>query len=586
MSRRVLLACGVALLAALGGLATDASGLLLRGERDTVDLRFAARGAHPAPEVVVVGIDDVTFGDLGEQWPFPRSLHGKAIDALRTAGAGLIVYDIQFTEQSTIPEDLALYDAVARAPGTILATSEIGPGGTTNILGGDANLAEIGAIPAASHLPKDGRGVIRRFTASVDGLDTIAGAVATAVHGRPIPADAMPAGGALIDYRGGPGTIAHIPFSEVIDPDWTPPEALRGAVVVVGATAPSLQDVHLTPAGSGNPMSGPEVQANAIWTALHDAPLREAPLWADLLAIALLGVFAPLLSIRVRFSRVAAAAGAMAVVYVALAFHAFHGQGIVLEIVEPVFALVVGTLAIGLVSYLTETRERRRAQWLNAVLEEKVRERTAQLRATQLDVVHRLSAASEQRDNETGLHIVRMSRIAEALALAAGISPAEAEELRDAAVLHDIGKLGVPDYVLLKDGRLTDEEREIMKLHTIQGAEILSGSESPLLQLGEMIARTHHERWDGTGYPLGTAGDAIPLPGRICAIADVFDALVSVRRYKAGWPLDRALDEFRLQRGRQFDPHLVDVFITIAPELYEELHYARDADTVEAPAVA
>lgn len=586
MSRRALLACGVALLAALGGLVADATGLLQRGERDTVDLRFAARGAHPAPEVAVVGIDDVTFGDLGEQWPFPRGLHGDAIDALRKAGAGLIVYDVQFTEESEIAEDLALFEAVARAPGTILATSEIGPGGTTNILGGDANLAEIGAIPAASHLPKDERGVIRRFTASVDGLDTIASAAVKAVHGRPIPADAMPDGGALIDYRGEPGTIAHIPFSEVIDPGWTPPGWLRGAVVVVGATAPSLQDIHLTPAGSGNPMSGPEVQANAIWTALHDAPLREAPPWADVLAIVGFGVFAPLLSLRVRFSRVAAASGLVAVAYVALAFHVFHGSATVLEIVEPVFALVAGTLGMGLVSYLTETRERRRAEWLNVVLEEKVRERTEQLRATQLDVVHRLSAASEQRDNETGLHIVRMSRVAQALALAAGLGQAEAEELRDAAVLHDIGKLGVPDHVLLKDGRLTDEEREIMKLHTIQGADILAGSESPLLQLGEMIARTHHEHWDGTGYPLGIAGEAIPLPGRICAIADVFDALVSVRRYKAGWPLERALDEFRTERGRQFDPQLIDLFLTIAPALYDELRYAEDGETAEAPALA
>jgi putative two-component system response regulator len=144
----------------------------------------------------------------------------------------------------------------------------------------------------------------------------------------------------------------------------------------------------------------------------------------------------------------------------------------------------------------------------------------------------------------------------------------------------------VPDYVLLKDGRLTDEEREIMKLHTIQGADILAGSESPLLQLGELIARTHHERWDGAGYPRGIAGEAIPLPGRICAIADVFDALVSVRRYKAGWPLDEALDEFRRQRGHQFDPQLVDIFLTIAPALYEELHYARDTETTEAPAIA
>ena len=333
-------------------------------------------------------------------------------------------------------------------------------------------------------------------------------------------------------------------------------------------------------------MSGPEVQANAIWTALHDAPLREAPLWIDLLAIVGLGVFAPLLSLRIRFSRVAAASGALGAAYIALAFHVFHGRGTVLEIAQPIVALVVGTLAIGLVGYLTETRERRRAEWLNAVLEEKVRERTAQLRATQLEVVHRLSAASEQRDNETGLHIVRMSRIAQALALAAGLSPAEAEELRDAAVLHDIGKLGVPDYVLLKHGRLTGEEREIMKLHTIRGADILAGSESPLLQLGEMIARTHHERWDGTGYPLGTAGEEIPLPGRICAIADVFDALVSVRRYKAGWSLDAALDEFRAQSGRQFDPRLVEIFLTIAPALYDELRYLHDEIAEETPSPA
>ena len=403
--------------------------------------------------------------------------------------------------------------------------------------------------------------------------------------GRPIPAAAMPEDGALIDYRAGPGTIEQIPFSQVIDPDWEPPEWLRGAIAVVGATAPSLQDVHLTPAGSGNPMSGPEVQANAIWTALHDAPLREAPRgriswrsWDGNLRPAPEPP-RPLQPDRRRRGgrgRGLRRAG----------LPPLPRPGVVLEIVEPVFALAAGTLAIGLVSYLTETRERRRGQWLNTVLEEKVRERTAQLRATQLEVVHRLSAASEQRDNETGLHILRMSRIAQALAQAAGMGAAEAEELRDAAVLHDIGKLGVPDYVLLKEGRLTDEEREIMKLHTLQGAEILAGLRVAPAAAGRADRRTHHERWDGTGYPLGTRGEAIPLPGRICAIADVFDALVSVRRYKAGWTLERALEEFRLQSGRQFDPRLVDVFLTIAPALYEELHYAHDGVAEEVAARA
>jgi putative two-component system response regulator len=250
---------------------------------------------------------------------------------------------------------------------------------------------------------------------------------------------------------------------------------------------------------------------------------------------------------------------------------------VVVPVVVPVATLTAATLATGVESYLRESRERRRQAWLAEVLEGKVHERTEQLRATQLEVVSRLSQASESRDHETGQHIERMSRIAEALGRATGMSEREAEELRHAAVLHDIGKIGVPDHVLLKHGRLTDEEREIMQGHTTIGATILAGSGSPLVRLGETIALTHHERWDGGGYPHGLAGEAIPLEGRICAIADVFDALVSPRRYKAGWSLEEALAELADQRGRQFDAALVDLFIGIAPRLYDELGYAGDA---------
>lgn len=580
MRRRTLLACGVALLAVLGSLSADAAGLLDRVEQDTVDARFGLRGDHTPPDVAVVGIDDVTFGALGTQWPFPRSMHAAAVTALRRAGAGRIVYDVQFTEQTEPAQDLALYDALAGAPGTILATTEVGPGGSTNVLGGDENLAAIGVRAAAAYLPSDGRGVVRRVTRSVDGLDTIAVATAESVLGHPLPAHLIPAGGALIDYRGRPGTIRTLSFSDVIEKGWVPPAWLRGAIVVVGATSPSLQDVHLTPTSRGNPMSGPEVQANAIWTALHGVPLRTAPDWLDILLVVAMGVGAPLASLRIRYSIVVSGAAVIAVGDAVAALVAFR-SGVVVELVEPLVALAAGTLGIGLVGYFTETRERRRMAIVNALLDEKVRERTAQLRATQLDVVRRLSQASESRDNETGMHIERMSRIAEALALAVGISAPEAEEIRHAAVLHDIGKLGVPDYVLLKEGRLTTEEREIMKLHTLEGAGILAGSESPLLRLGEVIARTHHEHWDGGGYPLGVAGEEIPLPGRICAIADVFDALVSVRRYKTGWPLEKALDEVRAQSGRQFDPRLVRVFLSIAPGLYADLAYAADDARVE-----
>lgn len=584
MTRRTLLACGIAVLAAVGGLCADAAGILDRAERDTVDFRFVARGDHAPPDVAVVGIDDVTFGVLRRRWPFRRTLHARAVTALHDAGVRQIVYDVQFTEPSGPPhqsDDLALYDALAEAPGSILATSEVGPGGSTNVLGGDRNLAAIGVRAAAGHLPKDGRGVVRRFTRSVDGLDTLAVASAESVLGHALPAGVVPEEGALIDFRGGPGTIRHLSFSDVIAPGWVPPGWLRGAVVVVGATSPSLQDMHLVPTSQGNPMSGPEVQANAIWTALHGAPLRAAPDWFDILSVVLLGIAAPLATLRFRFGTVAIATAVVGAGFAAASLVAFRA-GVVMELIEPLAALFAGLLGIGIVGYLTETRERRRIALVNAVLDEKVRERTAELRATQLEVVQRLSQASESRDNETGRHIERMSRVAEALALATGMAVDDAEELRHAAVLHDIGKLGVPDYVLLKEGRLTDEEREIMKTHTIEGAGILAGSSSPLLRLGEVIARTHHEHWDGGGYPRGIAGEEIPLPGRICAIADVFDALVSVRRYKAGWPLERALAEFRAQRGRQFDPLLVDAFLTIAPGLYDELDYARDPQAEEA----
>jgi putative nucleotidyltransferase with HDIG domain len=342
----------------------------------------------------------------------------------------------------------------------------------------------------------------------------------------------------------------------------------------VGATAPSLQDVHLTPTSDGNPMAGPEVQANAIWSALH-GDLRRAPGWLGILAVVAMGLVAPLASLRVRFMAVAAGAVLVAAAVAGGALLAFLG-GVVVPVVAPLLALTIGTLATGVVSYLRESEERRRQAWLAEVLEGEVRLRTEQLRATQLEVVTRLSQASEQRDHETGRHIERMSRIAEALGRATGMDAAEAEALRHAAVLHDIGKLGVPDAVLMKPGLLTDEERVVMQRHTVAGARILEGSESPLLVMGEQIALTHHERWDGGGYPLGLAGEAIPLVGRICAVADVFDALVSARRYKPGWPLGEALDELRAQRGRQFDPRLVDAFAPIAPALYAELGYADD----------
>jgi response regulator RpfG family c-di-GMP phosphodiesterase len=260
----------------------------------------------------------------------------------------------------------------------------------------------------------------------------------------------------------------------------------------------------------------------------------------------------------------------LAVAYLGLAYLAFL-QGWIIPVVAPLAGLALSAVGTVTASYLTERRERRRVALHNAVLEQAVRERTAELHDTQLEVVRRLAHAAEWRDEDTGAHVERIGILCERLALAAGFSATDAETLRHAAVLHDVGKIGVPDRVLLKPDRLDEDEWEIMKTHAEIGASMLAGSPSPLVQLGEEIARTHHERWNGTGYPAGLRGEEIPLAGRICAICDVFDALRSRRPYKDAWTLDEAIAEIERQRGRHFDPALVDLFLPLAPGLAAEL---------------
>lgn len=203
----------------------------------------------------------------------------------------------------------------------------------------------------------------------------------------------------------------------------------------------------------------------------------------------------------------------------------------------------------------------------NKILEVRVAERTKELYDTRLDIVRRLARAAEYRDNDTGMHVIRMSQYCAKLGKAAGLSDAQCDLLLTASPLHDVGKIGIPDSVLLKPGKLTPEEWEIMKTHTFIGGELLAGSTSPLMKMAEMIAASHHEKWDGTGYPKGLKGEDIPLVGRICAICDVFDALTSKRPYKQAWSVEDAVTEIKNQSGKQFDPHLVECFLKILPEI-------------------
>jgi putative two-component system response regulator len=196
----------------------------------------------------------------------------------------------------------------------------------------------------------------------------------------------------------------------------------------------------------------------------------------------------------------------------------------------------------------------------NVSLESIVNLRTEALKKTQLQMVQKLGRAAEYRDNETGGHILRMSHIAALLARALGYSEEQAQLLLHASPMHDVGKIAIPDRILLKRDKLDPDEWEIMKSHTTVGHRILYCEETELLQLAAEIALHHHERWDGSGYPHGLAGDAIPQSCRIVAVADVFDALLSKRPYKEVWSLDAALAFINAQAGRHFDPAVVAVF--------------------------
>jgi CHASE2 domain-containing sensor protein len=548
-------------LAALLAAAAWGAGVLGPLERESVDARYAVRGPAPAAGVVVVAIDERSISALGD-WPWRRRLHAEAVDRLRQAGAREIVYDVQFTEPSPHPaDDVALYRALGRAGGAVLATGASDDRGHTTVLGGDAMLARIHSRAGAANFPTDSGGVIRRYALRIGRLPTLAAVVAQRLHHPLSPADFAADGTAPLDFHGGPGGFPRVSFSDLLA-GRVPRSVLRGKIVVVGATAPTLQDRHATATSGTDTMAGPELQANAIATALRGNPLRDGPGWLAPVLIALLALAVPLASLRARARVVSAVAGGLALVTLAGAQLAFdHGR--IVPVAAPLLALALGTVGALVVAYLIEATRRRRAATHTAALEREVAARTRELRATQLEVIQRLGRAAEHRDDETGSHLKRMSLLCGRLARAAGADDARADEIEQASLLHDIGKIGIPDGILHKPGKLEPHERAIMQTHTIIGAELLEGSPSRVLQTAELIARTHHERWDGTGYPAGLRGDDIPWVGRIAALCDVYDALLTARPYKRAWSAEEALAHIEAESGAHFDPTLAAVFVAL-----------------------
>src|SRR5918994_2498244 len=317
-------------------------------ELDPVSQRLEIRGNNGAPpDLVVVGIDDVTFGELQQRWPFPRRLHAEAVDRLSEAGAQVIAYDIQFTEPTNPRDDNALVTAVDRADGVVLATTEVDRRGRANVFGGHEGLRAVGARAGNSNLLNDEDGAVRRMPYSVDGLTSFSVAASDVFRGE---RDRVRTGSEWIDYAGDPGTVDYVSFSRLLSGEYAD-GLFDGKIAVVGAKAPSLQDTHTTSVGEGAQMSGPEVQANAIATVLAGFQLSEAPHLLNIGLIVLLGLMGPATALALGPLR-AAIYGALAAVLFAVAVQLAFNSGLIVSFLYPLGSLllgVAGALAIGLV---------------------------------------------------------------------------------------------------------------------------------------------------------------------------------------------------------------------------------------------
>jgi two-component system, response regulator RpfG len=223
-----------------------------------------------------------------------------------------------------------------------------------------------------------------------------------------------------------------------------------------------------------------------------------------------------------------------------------------------------------------------RADWL----EVKVSEAVHAVHVREREMLLRLAKAGEYRDEDTGRHVDRMARYSRIIADGLGLAIDEREVIELAAPMHDIGKIGIPDEILLKPGAHTSDETRVMRQHTVVGYEILKGSPSKYLQTGALIALHHHERYDGSGYPNGLTGESIPLPARIVAVADVFDAMTSVRPYKQAWPVDDAIRYIKQQVGKHFDPPCADAFLRSVRDVRDVFHQLSDTGSPDAAGVA
>lgn len=372
--RRVVLLLGIAIVASSLSLLIRSNHFLRRPEQQAIDARFQIRGAEPVRTAgfVIVGIDGRTFSDFNNQglhsnWPLLRRYDARVIDRLRRAGAKLIAFDLQFTEQTDVSDDNALIEAVGRAHNMVLSTTDVGPHGTTDVLGGDVLLRKLGARAADTSVTPDTDGTIRTTQYSIQGLKTFGVAVAENATGRPVHASLFggPSHPVPVDYAGPPGTVRTISYSRVYDGRF-PAGMFADKIVIVGATSSAIiQDVHETPTSSGTQMSGPEFLANAAATVLDGIPLRDASASLTTLLIVALALVICLVAVRVGTIGVALAGFGLLVLWSLAAQLAFN-SGTLLDYSDPAASLVLATCGAVIVGWWAEDRERRRLRRLFA----------------------------------------------------------------------------------------------------------------------------------------------------------------------------------------------------------------------------
>jgi adenylate cyclase len=350
----------VSLLAAALAIVVYATHLMRSLELQSVDARFSIRGTQERPsDIVVVQVDDRTFSELNLQWPFPRSLHARVIDRLREAGAKTVAVDIQFTAPTVPREDEALIAAVDRKGGVVLSTTEVDSHGHSKIFGGEAVVRSIGARAASTVVRPDPGGAIRKMHYEFGGLVSFPIAAAEEATGEAIDPGQMEGDGeAWIDYRGPPGTFRQVSYSRVLRGK-VPDSVFRGKTVVIGASALSLQDLHSTSTTGDELMSGPELQANAIWTAEHGFPLASSGTLVDLLLILLMAAVPAAASLRLKPPPALLAALALGLLYAGATQLAFD-SGTVLPFVHPLLALILSALGALAVNYVLNAFERQR----------------------------------------------------------------------------------------------------------------------------------------------------------------------------------------------------------------------------------